>query len=79
MKLERYIYSGRQRTSITIPPEKDGDAPISVALIPGCEVSLPPEMPYVKRGIKKGTLTLVPAAKPRRKTTTTTGTDGGDG
>lgn len=75
MKLERYIYSG-PRTSISLPPEKDGGESIAVALIPGHQVELPPDMPYVKRGIRKGTFTLVPA-KPRKKSTTTR-TEGGD-
>ncbi|WP_088893203.1 hypothetical protein [Leptolyngbya ohadii] len=58
-----YTYLG-ERTAIALPPEKEGDDPKEVALIPHQEIELPANLPYVQRLVALGLLKLVEAPKP---------------
>ncbi len=57
-----YLYLG-ERTAITLPPEKEGDEPKEIALIPHSQVELPESLPYVQRLVGLGL--LKPEAAPK--------------
>lgn len=80
--MPKFSYLGPQ-TSINLPPEKEGDAPESILLIPGAIVDLPKralETDQVIRYLRRGMLSPQEEPKPKRgrKPATTATTSEGD-
>lgn len=66
MPTAKFTYTGI-RTAIALPPEKEGEPPRDVPLIPHQEVELPDDMAIVQRMERQGVLQRLEAPKPKAR------------